>query len=261
MATHSIDVPLPDSLQTFLSQPLCLELPPPGKAEINLPIGGTLKGITDVTKAIPDDCTLTFSLLLQLAPFLASIECLLRVLKLLKPLIEIINVLTNPPKLPDPKIVEEFVQAAGELIENCIKKLIPGIGILQFIKDIICLIIKLLRCLIGQLKSIAEVMGGIALEIELATAEDNAELLEQLECAQKNAATSAAYTVSAMEVVTMLLSLAEPLFSLSPKKIEIKIPTVGSPEDIETLKQTIATLEDVVGTLSAVIETLGLGSC
>ena len=42
MVTKTIDVPLPDSLQSFLAQPVCVTLPPPANVKINLPMGGTL---------------------------------------------------------------------------------------------------------------------------------------------------------------------------------------------------------------------------
>ena len=84
MSNFPIDVPLPDSVKKYLAQPHCADiaLPKPGKAEVCLPLGGRLQGMVDATKGIPDDCSLTFSLLLQLGPIMASIECLIKVLKL-----------------------------------------------------------------------------------------------------------------------------------------------------------------------------------
>ena len=59
--------------------------------KIELPMGGSLKAFTDISKGIPTDCSMVFNLMVQLAPMLASIECLVRVLKLLAPLIEVIK--------------------------------------------------------------------------------------------------------------------------------------------------------------------------
>ena len=94
-----IDITLPDELAQALAQPMCvdLSLPKPQKLKVQLPSGGTLQAFTDVSKGIPTDCTLTFSLLLQLAPLLASMDCLLKILKLLKPLIDAV---TSPPPTP-----------------------------------------------------------------------------------------------------------------------------------------------------------------
>lgn len=259
MPAHSIDVELPEELQAFLTRPRCADiaLPKPGKLEINLPMGGTFKGIVDVTKAVPDDCSLTFSLLLQLAPFLASIECLIKVLKLIKPLIDIITGLTqgNLPKaalaLPD------FVSAAEDLVTNCIAKLF-GAGIPIFVKDLLCLIIKVLGCLRDQLKSIEAALGGITAQLELATAEGNQELIEQLECARQNAATSAAYTASAIEPITILISLAQPFFELAGTPA-IALPEIGSANDTEGLSKVVAALDEVVKILTGVAD--GLGGC
>src|SRR5262250_1215138 len=99
MPTIHIDVPLPDSLKQYLAQPHCadLALPKPGKIELCLPLGGRIQGLADARKSIPDDCTLLFSLFLQLGPILASIECLIKVLKLIKPLIDLVKSLGPPP--------------------------------------------------------------------------------------------------------------------------------------------------------------------
>jgi hypothetical protein len=257
MAAHSIDVALPDDLQAFLAKPRCLDiaLPKPGKLEINLPMGGTFKGIVDVTKAVPDDCSLTFSLLLQLAPFLASIECLIKVLKLLKPLIDVISGLTkpDPPKLVT--AVPEFLSAAEDLVTNCIAKLF-GAGIPIFVRDLLCLIIKVLGCLRDQLKSIAAMLGGIALQLQRATAEGNQELIEQLDCARQNAATSAAYTASAIEPITILLSLAQPFFELASAPA-IAIPQIGSADDVEGLNKVVAALDELLKVLNGAADALG----
>jgi hypothetical protein len=91
LVTKTIDVPLPPELEKFLSEPVCIPLPQPGKLSIQLPTGGTIKGLVDVTKAIPDDCSLSFSLVLPMLTFLGNFECLFKLLKLIKPLIDIIT--------------------------------------------------------------------------------------------------------------------------------------------------------------------------
>jgi hypothetical protein len=253
----SIDVPLPDDLQQFLARPKCIDLglPKVGKVQVRLPLGGTLKGIADVTKAIPDDCSLVFSLLLQLGPFLAGIECLLKVLGLIKPLIDIIKAISSLDPIKIAGALPEFIKATEPVLE-CVLQL--AIAPPLFIRDLLCLLIKLLKCLIGQLKSIATLMTGQLLQIQLATAEGNTELLEQLKCAQDNAATSAEYAMSAMEVVTLILSLAEPVFGLAGVP-SITIPTMGPVADVEGLNNTIATLELIVDAMSTVAEALPPG--
>lgn len=256
MATKTIDVPLPSELEEFLKEPICIPLAPPGKVEINLPMGGTLKGIADITKAIPDDCSLSFSLVLQLAPFLANLDCLFKIVKVIQPMLDVVTGLGKvPPDLPKvagalPKLIE----AAPPLIE-CIAK-VTGAGIPLFVRDLLCLIIKLLSCVIGQLKSIMNVMGGLAIQIQSAQAAGNAELLAALKCSQENAQTSAQHMVSAIEPIVLLLSLAEPFLGIAGVD-PIKIPSVAAPDDLEKMQDAVNTLDELVKTLKLAAEVVG----
>lgn len=254
MATKTIDVPLPPALEQYLSQPVCLSLPPPGKVEINLPMGGTLKGVADITKAIPDDCTLSFSLVLQLAPVLVNLDCLFKIVKVIQPMLDVV---TGLGKLDAPKVagaLPTLIEAAPPLIA-CITKF-TGAGIPLFVRDLLCLIIKLLSCIIGQLKSIMAVLGGLAIQIQSAQAAGNSELLAALECSQKNAQTSAQHMVSAIEPIVLLLSLAEPFLGIAGVD-PIKIPAVAAPDDLEKMQDAVNTLDELVKTLKLAAEVVG----
>src|SRR5262249_61874416 len=110
-----IDVTLSADIQDQLALPPCvdLRLPQAKLPQIRLPTGGSIKGIADLTKGIPSDCSLNFSLAVQLAPIMASIECLVKVLALIGPLIDVVKAL---PGVPDPtallKAVGKFLPAA-----------------------------------------------------------------------------------------------------------------------------------------------------
>ena len=148
----NIDIPVPDELQELMAAPEVPgpRPPPPRQQKITLPSGGTLTALQDLGKAIPTDCSLTFSLMVQIMPLMASMECLLKVLKLLKPLTDAV---TSPP--PTPKLVKEIVQAVADLAP-CFLMVTPA-GMIPFVRDILCLILALLRCLIGQLKTLADI--------------------------------------------------------------------------------------------------------
>ena len=256
MPNIAIDVPLPDSVKSALAEPICISLPQPSKVQLCLPLGGKIQGIADVTKAIPDDCTLTFSLLLQLGPIMANLGCLLNILKLLKPLTDIIGGLTSPT---DPSkvakmtgAVPDFVAAIPPII-GCFAQI--ALGVPMFIKDLLLLIAKLLKCFAEQLKSIAGLMGGLQLGIQAASASGNAALEAQLKCAMDDANTSAAATMQAIEPITLLLSLAEPLFGIAGVD-PIVIPTFGSPEDAAALTGTADTLMQVSAAIITVAENL-----
>src|SRR6476620_2658444 len=74
--------------------------PPPeqkGTGTVHLPSGGAFHPIAGGTGGDGSSvCATTADLQRQAAPWLASTECLLRVLALLKPLIDIVNTLPNP---------------------------------------------------------------------------------------------------------------------------------------------------------------------
>jgi Type VI secretion system/phage-baseplate injector OB domain len=116
--------------------------PTPSKAsKVNLPIGGSLYGISadDNTST---DCARTASLLQQTAPWLASMTCLLGVLKLLKPLIEVIESLPTVSAAA----VREFKKEATNLLP-CL--LLPESAVaLPFVRELLCLTLRSLRCLI-----------------------------------------------------------------------------------------------------------------
>jgi hypothetical protein len=243
----AIDVPLPDNVKEYLAQPHCIDLalPKPSKVEVCLP-----QGLVDATKEIPDDCALTFSLLLQLGPIMASIECLIKVLKLIKPLIDVIKAVPDPIKLG--QVVPDFIKAAEDVLP-CVLQV--TLGVPMFVRDLLLLIAKLLHCIAGTLKSIAGLMGGIQLSIATAQQNGNGELLAQLQCAQENAQNQAAAAMSSMDVIATILSLAEPFLGIAGVS-PITLPTGGSVEDAQSLETTAETLLQVSQTLITIAEAL-----
>jgi hypothetical protein len=252
----NIDIKLSEEIQTQLSIPACIDLSLPKATlpQIRLPTGGTIKGITDLTKGIPNDCSLNFSLALQLAPIMASIECLVKVLALIAPLIDVIKAL---PGVPDPtallKAVAKFLEAAKDLAP-CL--LVPTpLAMIPFIKDILLLLISLLRCLIQQLRSIVELLNGLELSIASATADGNTELLATLNCARDNATTAAGGTMQGIEPIKVLLELAGPFLKIAGIPA-IEIPAIAPAADLAALTTVLNTLQTVVDTMQAVVDVL-----
>lgn len=251
----TIDIPLPAELQEKLSQPVCIPLPEPGSVKIALPTGGTIQALADITKQIPDDCTLSFTLALQLGPFLANIDCLLKVMKVIQPLVDLVKALStgNIAKVPEP--AEKFITAVEPLVQ-CIADFSGGV--FGFVRDLLCLIAKLLHCIADQLKSLASVLGGLALQIQSAKASGNAELQAALECAQQNGQVSARHLYSAVEPVLVLLSMAEPLLGMAGVN-PIQTPAMASPEDVQGIQTLATTLEELSKTLK--LAAVPLGGC
>lgn len=249
----NIEVPLPEELTKFLAKPRCadISLPEPGNLSLELPTGGTIKGIGDITKGIPTNCSLNFSLMLQLGPILANLECFIRVLKLIKPLIDVIKGLPFPPV----KAIMDFGEAASEVAE-CIVKFTTPAGMLPFVRDILCLIIRILGCMLDQMNSLLALMEKLT--ISFAAADGNAVQQELLKCAQDNAQRSANAQLQAVEPVMVILEIAAPIFEIAQVG-PIEIPTFEGVEGVEQMRAFTTTMEGFVDTLQLVAD--GLGGC
>ena len=251
----NVDIPIPEELKEALSAPKCIDLslPEPKKMSLPLPSGGALSSINDASAHIPTDCSLTFSLMLQVAPLMGSMDCILKMLKLLKPLSDAV---TSPP--PTPAIVKDIAEAVADLAP-CFLMLTPA-GIIPFVLGILCLVLKVLNCLIGQLKSALEFLSGLSIKLEAAQAGDNPDpdLIASLECAQQNVMTSMGHLMNGLGPVEAIMDLAAPFMSIAGVSA-IQLPALGSAQDTEALNQVVTTLEDTVNTIQQVVD--GLGGC
>ena len=251
----NIDIELDADLDSALELPSCEELGlrMPGKLKIQLPTGGSIQAIADLSKGMPTDCALTFSLMVQIAPLLASMECLLKILKLLKPLI---SVITDLPKPPSFKTIKEFGEAAAALAP-CLAIPTPA-ALAPFVRDILCLVLKVLKCLLSQFKALIAMLRETQLQIDVARADGNFALEEALRCAQTNAEASGRQMTSAIEPIAVLLDLAGPVLEIAgvPK---IQLPAAAGTTDLDGLIATTKAIQGVVGTLEVVVE--GLGGC
>ena len=249
-----MDIQVDANLNALFQLPACtdVQIPMPSSASVTLPTGGVLTAFADISKGIPTDCSMTFSLMLQIAPLLASLECVLRVLKLLKPLIEVIKGLP----FPSPSIIEEFIAAAVELAP-CLLVPTPA-AIIPFIRDLLCLIIKALKCFLGQMKTILAVMNGLSAQLEGALAAGNSALVSSIQCAQQNAQAQAAQLTSSLQPLSVLLDLAGTLMSLAGVQ-PISLPSPGAGGDAQALESFVEAIQGVVGTMQIVAD--GLGGC
>lgn len=250
----NIDIAVDADLNQLFQLPTCadLSLPSAGPLKVQLPTGGSIQAFADISKGIPTDCSMTFSLMLQIAPFLAATECLLKVLKLLKPLIDVIQGLPVPPV----KAIQEFAKAAVDLAP-CLLVPTPA-SIIPFIRDLLCLILKVLKCFLSQMKSLLKIMGGLSLQLTMAQQSGNDELVGVIQCAQANAQTQAGQIMNSLGPVGVLLDLAGPLFGIAGIPA-IQLPALGSASDLAALNSVVQTIQSVVGTIQIVVD--GLGGC
>jgi len=248
----NIDIAVSADLEQLFQLPPCADitLPAASGLSVQLPTGGSLQAFADISKGIPTDCSMTFSLMLQLAPFIASIQCLLNVLKLLKPLIDIVKGLPFPPA----SAITEFAEAAVGLAP-CL--LIPTpLVMIPFILDLLCLILKVLNCFLGQMESLIKIMGPLSLQLTAAQQSGNDELVATLQCAQQNAQTQAGQIMNSLGPVGALLEVAGPLFGIAGVPA-ITLPALGSASDIAALNSVVQTIQLVVTDVQAAINLLG----
>jgi hypothetical protein len=174
----------------------CIKLPNPKPLKITLPFGAELKSVIDISKGPPSDCTLIQGLMLQLAPALAGMECLLKILNMLQ-------VLTKAP--PDPF---KLAKAATDLA-----------GCFLIFKNIPCMIVDILKLIIAYLKCIIEAVESILnfrVGIDFSGADGNPVLLASLNCAQDNADASTEQLREALALILPLLKLIEPIKDMGP---------------------------------------------
>lgn len=255
---NQINIPIEPDLKALFEIPPCdvIRLPSPKPLKLTLPSGGSLPSLADISKGIPTDCAYSFNLMMQLAPLLASMECLLKILKLLKPLIDMIKALGSPP--PSPKLVLDFAKAVEDVLP-CLLIPTPA-NILPFLHDLLCLIIKFLKCFVGQMKTIRGVMGGLTLQLNSARADGNLDLIQSLQCAQENAQIQAQHFTTAIEPIGIILDLASGLFEMAgaPK---VSVPALGSPSDLVAIDQMLSAMDTTITTLQTVAEVLPGGPC
>jgi hypothetical protein len=252
----NIDIVVDADLAALFDLPPCTELtlPPPTSLSVTLPTGGALKAFADISKGIPNDCSMTFSLMLQIAPFLAMSDCLLKILKLLKPLIDVVKSLGPPPDpIKLPAAIEEFVQAAVALAP-CL--LVPTpLAIIPFIRDLLCLIKRVLQCLLSQLNSLLKLMQSLESQLNLANQLQNLELIGTIQCAQGNATAQAQHLTASMEPIKVLLDLASTMFEIAGVQ-PITLPSAGQP-DVAGLTALVKSLQEAVSVITIATEALG----
>jgi len=242
----TIDIPVGPALQQALDLPPCdmLRIPTPKPLQLALPTGGSMQALTDVSKGIPTDSAMTFSLLQQISPLLAAIDCPLKMLKVLGPLVEAVTGLAKvPPSFPTPELIEKILAAVADLAP-CLGLVVPGGSMVPFVKDLLCLIRTVLAGLAGQLRSVRDALADA--EASFAAAEGNADLLALLECAQQNTQASMANITQAIEPISAILGLMSPLFEIAQMPaITIEMPG-GTPTDADSLTPVVDALQAVV---------------
>lgn len=255
----TIDVELPESLQKKLADATCYEIPELKIPSISLPTGGTIKAVGDFTGRVPSECSLNMSLLLQLGPVLANLECIIKLLGIIEPLKKVADAMTSGsvtnifdagPALAD----------ALEAISQCVVKLtVPAMGIACFLASTLKLIVKILSCMVEQLASMAALITDLSSHLDIANREGNSALAATLECSLKNAWTSTNNSMAGLDPITAILELMAPLMSMAGQQ-PIEMPSLGQLDSAEQLEDAMDTLNDTLSAIEVTAETLA-GLC
>lgn len=239
-----IDIPVSVNVQKALDLPPCakLKIPQAKPLTLTLPTGSSLQAITDLSKGIPTDCGMQMNIMLQVAPLLAAIDCPLKILGVIGPLMEVITSLTSGDLIGAGQAMQKLTPAV-EKLAPCLGLVIPGGSMVPFVKDLLCLVRASLNCVLTNLRSVQDLLTGRA-EL-LSTSTSDAEL-EVANCTADNADAQLAAIGQAIDPIVAVLGLMAPLFEiaqLEPIKLEV---TSMSSDDLETLNTTITVLEAAV---------------
>jgi hypothetical protein len=244
----TIDIALPDELMQALTPPSCLDLSLPKVADsdaasVTLPTGTAIKGMADLTRGIPTDCSMKLNLMLQLAPMMASMDCVLKILKFITVIIKIL-------KNFNPLTAVSDVLTATEDLAKCLGIVIPGIPICTFLKELLSLIATVLLCAVTELDSILKLLGGIQLQLSVAQAAGNDDLVQALQCARQNAQKSAEGSMQSLQPVMVLLSLAGAFMDIAGVKVDVSLPSAVPADDLAAMQ----TMLDDIGAAAKVIK-------
>ncbi|HEX6158672.1 MAG TPA: hypothetical protein VF111_00805 [Thermoanaerobaculia bacterium] len=248
----AIDIPISPELQALMKLPSASEisLPEPVELKITLPTGAVMKAPVDISKGAPTPAAASAALMQQLGPLLGSMECLLKILALLKPLIDVIKGLPAPPV----KALTDFGKAAADLIP-CFGVVLPT-SLIPFVKDILCVIHTMLASIHDGLESVVDSLTMITAQMKIADDTGNDELKKVLEAAKDNATTSASHLTAALGPVGALLGMVEPIMGLAGLE-PFKMPDIAGGSDPEALKGALDGLKTGIDALGQVTQALG----
>lgn len=246
MAT--IDIALPDELMAALTPPVCASMqlpsiaPPPS---LTLPMGGlSLQGIADFSVGLPTLPKMDFSLIAQLAPMMASMECLLKILGFFAKLVG-----STPLNL-----IPNFISGLGDL-SDCVKIVDPA-PMACFVKQLLALIAGLLLAAVDTLESVLALLSGLQIQLSAAEAAGNTDLMAALTCAQENAAIAAEGTMQSLQPIAALLTLAGPFISLSGHSVSVTIPAGVPASDLAGMQALLQTLNTVAQTMQDISDAI-----
>ena len=195
---------------------------------IRLPTGGRLLASATLNTQ-SGECSAAANLQMQVAPLVAAFSCQFAILRLLKPLTQIILALPNPAVAD----MQKFAELATEMEPWFLAPTVAGV--LPFARDVICLEIRSLRCLQKNLKSVA----ALAAIQPSAVAESDVRAV-----------------VDSYQPIVGMLELAGPLLQMSGVSIPAA-PPLANGTDLGSLSTDQQIVAEYVAALQLVADALG----
>jgi hypothetical protein len=183
----------------------CIELPNLPPMKITLPFGIELNAVADFSKGPPSNCTLIQSLMVQLAPALAGMACIFKMLNVFVQLSKMASVKTPLDVVSGIVNVAEAAAALSECFAFPLQIICMIVGILN-------MIISFLLCIIEAVESLLKFRLGI----DFSLTAGNPTLLATLTCAQNNADASGAQLRQALLLIEPLLIVIQPILGMAP---------------------------------------------
>jgi hypothetical protein len=222
----------------------CTELKPLGDIpKIELLGGVELKAFVDATAGTPTDCKLTMNLMIQLAPLLASMTCLFKILDVMAKLQDFANAAPDPKKLPGAAV--DLATAIGDL-SKCMPPLqIPQMAIM--LKTMLQLVLRFLSCFLSQLDNLLEFRASL----DFGAADGNPVLRESLTCARNSADAAQANLMKSLEPLMPVMNIVGMVAGIAG--IPLAIPNFASMSagadvtaTVHSIRQSIDSLQSVV---------------
>lgn len=195
---------------------------------IGLPTGGKLVAFPSL-QTQSAECSATTNLQTQIAPWIASVSCQFLILKLLKPLIEIVRGLPTPPQ----QALLEFLKTSEELAP-CLLTPMPA-SVLPFARELLCLEIRSLNCLRHNLQAMAKLM----------TAETSAVAASEVQS-----------VIDSYQPIVGILDLASGIFGMAGMVVP-QAPALANGTDSASLATDQSMVTSFIASLQTVVDALG----
>jgi hypothetical protein len=215
--------------------------------DIKLLGGVDLKGFVDIAAGPPTDCKVTFNLMIQLAPLLASMACLFKILDVISKLKDFATATTDLPNVSKvleavPKLVDSIAK-----LEGCIPPLqLPRLALM--LKGMLQLVISFLSCFLTQLDSLIEFRASL----DFAAADGNPVLRESLMCADANVDAAQVNLLKSLEPLVPLMDVVGMVGGVAG--IPVDIPDFAAMSAGGDVHESIGSVRQAIDTLQAVAD-------